>query len=95
RFEVHGDIKLKYLLEKFQENEGLDISMLSHGVTLLYASFFPPKKVKERLEMKITELIEAVSKKPVPAHMKNLILEICCDDKEGEDVEVPYINVKI
>ncbi|KAM9938105.1 hypothetical protein OXX80_002392 [Metschnikowia pulcherrima] len=95
RFEVHGDIKLKDLLEKFQENEGLDISMLSHGVTLLYASFFPPKKVKERLEMKITELIEAVSKKPVPAHMKNLILEICCDDKEGEDVEVPYINVKI
>lgn len=95
RFEVHGDIQLKELLDNFQEKEGLEISMLSHGVTLLYASFFPPKKVKERLSMKITELIETVSKKPVPAHMKNLILEICCDDKEGEDVEVPYINVKI
>ncbi|OBA23534.1 ubiquitin-activating enzyme E1 [Metschnikowia bicuspidata var. bicuspidata NRRL YB-4993] len=95
RFEVHGDVKLKDLLEQFEKNEGLEISMLSHGVTLLYASFFPPKKVKERLEMRITELIESVSKKPVPAHMKNLILEICCDDKSGEDVEVPYINVKI
>ncbi|GEQ72731.1 hypothetical protein JCM33374_g6419 [Metschnikowia sp. JCM 33374] len=95
RFEVHGDITLKELVDHFQENEGLEISMLSHGVTLLYASFFPPKKVNERLSMKITELIETVSKKPVPPHMKNLILEICCDDKEGEDVEVPYINVKI
>lgn len=95
RFEIHGDILLKDLLDHFQEKEGLEISMLSHGVTLLYASFFPPKKVNERLAMNLTTLIKTVSKKELPDHAKNLILEICCDDKEGEDVEVPYINVKL
>lgn len=95
RFEIFGDILLKDLLKHFEEKEGLEISMLSHGVTLLYASFFPPKKVNERLEMSLTTLIKTVSKKELPEHAKNLILEICCDDKEGEDVEVPYINVKL
>lgn len=95
RFEIHGDITLNELLQHFQEKEGLEISMLSHGVTLLYASFFPPKKLKDRLTLKITEVIETVSKKELPPHSKNLILEICCDDQDGEDVEVPYINVKL
>ncbi|KAF3992227.1 hypothetical protein FT663_01254 [Candidozyma haemuli var. vulneris] len=95
RFELHGDITLKELLAHFEEKEGLEISMLSYGVTLLYASFFPPKKVNERLGMKFTELIKTVSKKDLPPHAKSLILEVCCDDKEGEDVEVPYINLKL
>lgn len=95
RFEIHGDITLKELLDHFEEKEGLEISMLSYGVTLLYASFFPPKKVNERLAMNLTTLIKTVSKKELPEHVKNLIFEICCDDKEGEDVEVPYINVKL
>ncbi|PSK36412.1 ubiquitin-activating enzyme E1 1 [Candidozyma pseudohaemuli] len=95
RFELEGDITLKELLTHFEEKEGLEISMLSYGVTLLYASFFPPKKVNERLSMKFTDLIKTVSKKDLPPHAKSLILEVCCDDKEGEDVEVPYINLKL
>lgn len=44
---------------------------------------------------RITELIESVSKKAVPAHTKNVILEICCDDQTEEDVEVPFVCVKL
>lgn len=95
RFEIHGDITLQELLDHFANEKGLEISMLSYGVSLLYASFFPPKKIKDRSTMKITELIKEVSKKEVEPHVHNLILEICCDDKEGEDVDVPYICIKI
>lgn len=95
RFEVTGDITLQTLLDHFQKSEGLEISMLSHGVTLLYASFFPQKKVGERLTMPISKLIETVSKKPLSEDTKSLILEICCDDAEGEDVDVPYVHVKL
>lgn len=95
RFEIHGDITLQELLDHFEQKEGLEISMLSYGVSLLYASFFPPKKVKDRKPLKLTALVKEVSKKEMPSHVKNLIFEICADDKEGEDVEVPYINVKI
>lgn len=95
RFGITGNITLKELLDHFEQKEGLEITMLSYGVTLLYASFYPPKKVNERMGMTLTALIESVGKKELPSYVKNLIFEICCDDKEGEDVEVPYINVKL
>ena len=50
RFEVE-DITLQGFINHFSE-KGLDIQMLSSGVSLLYASFYPPSKVKDRLPMK-------------------------------------------
>ncbi len=37
--------------------------------------------------------MESISKKPIPAHVKSLVLEICVNDRDGEDVEVPYIKL--
>jgi len=50
RFEVE-DVTLQQFLNDFEEI-GLNIMMLSSGVSLLYASFYPPNKVKDRLAMK-------------------------------------------
>ncbi|KAL1957404.1 hypothetical protein VTO42DRAFT_6084 [Malbranchea cinnamomea] len=93
RFEV-DDIPLQDFLRHFEEM-GLEISMVSSGVSLLYASFYPPAKVKDRLPMKMSQLVEHISKKPIPAHQKNVIFEITADDQSGEDVEVPYVMVKL
>ncbi len=93
RFEV-DNITLKELLKIF-EDKGLEITMLSSGVSLLYASFFSPDKLKSRYDLKLSELVEAISKKPVPPHQQNVIFEICADDMSGEDVEVPYIMMKM
>ena len=49
RFEIE-DVTLTEFIEHFKE-KGLDIQMLSSGVSLLYASFYPPSKVKDRLPM--------------------------------------------
>ena len=38
--------------------------------------------------MKFSKLVEFVSKKPLPAHTKHLIVEVMVNDEEGEDVEV-------
>lgn len=95
RFDLKGDITLQELLDHFEQKEGLEITMLSYGVSLLYASFFPPKKIKDRVSMKLTDLIKEVSKKDIPDHVNTLIFEVCCDDKNGEDVEVPYICVNL
>lgn len=95
RFDIKGDIKLSDLIEHFEKDEGLEITMLSYGVSLLYASFFPPKKLKERLNLPITQLVKLVTKKDIPAHVSTMILEICADDKEGEDVEVPFITIHL
>lgn len=95
RFDIQSDIKLKDLIDHFNNKEGLDITMISYDVSLLYASFFPPKKLKDRMEMPITELVKLVTKKEVPSHVKTMILEICCEDKDGEDVEVPYVTIHL
>ena len=44
------DIPLQDFLKHFSD-QGLEISMVSSGVSLLYASFYPPSKVKDRLPL--------------------------------------------
>jgi ubiquitin-activating enzyme E1 len=50
RFEVE-DVTLEQFLEDFSD-KGLEIMMISSGVSLLYASFYPPAKLKDRLPLK-------------------------------------------
>jgi ubiquitin-activating enzyme E1 len=93
RFEVE-DITLQELIDDF-EKRGLSISMLSSGVSLLYAAFFPLAKRKDKYGMKLSELVTTVSRKPIPPHQKEVIFEVVTEDAEGEDVEVPYIKVRV
>ncbi|KAG5928405.1 hypothetical protein E4U42_000701 [Claviceps africana] len=93
RFEVE-DMTLQQLLDYFA-SKGLNIMMLSSGVSLLYASFHAPSKMKERLGWKLSKLVETVSKQPIPAHQKEVIFEMVAEDLDEEDVEVPYIKVKV
>lgn len=38
--------------------------------------------------MRMSDLVEQVSKKPIPSHVKQLLVEVVATDEEGEDVEV-------
>ena len=78
--------------------------MLSCGACMLYSFFLQPKKLAERLDLpyvgiiftdRLSKLCETISKKPTPGYVTALILETCVNDKDGEDVEVPYIRVVI
>ncbi|KAI9893132.1 MAG: E1 ubiquitin-activating protein [Vezdaea aestivalis] len=93
RFEVEN-ITLQEFVDQFKE-KGLDITMISSGVSLLYASFYPASKLKDRLPLKLSELAEKISRTPIPSHQKNVIFEITADDQTGEDVEIPYVMVKL
>ena len=62
--------------------------MVSQGVSMLWSSFIPPKKAQERLSMRMSDLVEHVSKKPIPAWTKNLLVEVMVNDEDDEDVEV-------
>lgn len=51
--------------------------------------------IRKLIYLRISTIIEAVSKKPVPPHVKAVVLEVCVNDAEGEDVEVPFVKYRI
>ncbi|OBZ70160.1 Ubiquitin-activating enzyme E1 1 [Grifola frondosa] len=95
RFEFINDPTLKDILQWFNKQHNLEISMVSQGVSMLWSSFVGKKKSEERLPMRFSKLVEFVSKKPIPSHTRHLIVEVMANDEEGEDVEVPFIVVHI
>ena len=44
---------------------------------------------------RLSQLVETISKKPIPDHQKNVIFEMTVEDQNEEDVEVPYVMLKV
>jgi len=103
RFDVDGtdrqlavtnseEMTLQEFINFFQAKHQLEITMLSSGVSMIYSFFMSAKGKQERMNAKLSEVVEKVSKKRHGSHVKALTVEICCNDKDGEDVDVPYVR---
>ncbi|CAF0891592.1 unnamed protein product [Didymodactylos carnosus] len=96
RFEVETDMTLEELIEYFKREHKIVITMLATGMTVIYSRHFMknPDKAQD-MHKKISELYATNIKAEIPSHVKALVLDVLCDDLEGNDIEdVPYINYK-
>lgn len=92
-----GDLTLKAFIKYILDKHGLTVTMVSYGKSMLYYDFGMglKKDVKKRLKLPLTEVIAKVANVTLDPNDTKIILEIICADDDGEDVEVPYVVVKI
>ena len=48
----------------------------------------PQAKREERMSKPVSEVVKMVGKKEIDPWVQAIVFELCCNDTEGEDVEV-------
>lgn len=90
-----GDITLREFISHFEAEYNLDVSMISHGVSILFSFFANKKKLAERMKMTMSEVAQSVTKKELPPNQLFLTFEIIANDLEtDEEVELPYVKYR-
>ena len=87
---------LAQLIAHLAGEYGVELSMLSSGVTILFSDFMDRKKSQERQSMTLRQIVETVTKRSIPPSQRFMTLEVICQDPEsGDEVEMPVLRFRL
>lgn len=85
---------LQDLLQLFEQQHKLKVSMLSHGSSMLFGFIRKADELQRRMALPLVDLVESVTKRPISPGVKAIVLEALAERIDtGEDVDIPYIRV--
>jgi ubiquitin-activating enzyme E1 len=90
RWIIEEDFTPRELLKYFEDKE-LECYSVSYGPALIYNAMFP--RHKERLDTKLSELVQTVGKVTLPSKRKHFDLVAATETTDGEDIDVPLISI--
>eukprot|EP01039_Chlorochromonas_danica_P005873 gene5873-6468_t len=94
--DIKEELTVSQLMDFLSDSYGLELCMLSSGVTILFSDFMDRKKTAERKNMNLKTLFETVTKKQVHPGQRYLIFELIVNDLDsGDEVEVPYLRYRL
>jgi ubiquitin-activating enzyme E1 len=91
--DLGGDVPLHRLMAHMKEQYGLNVSVVSFGAAMIYfEGVMTKKKLQERLETPLRELVEKVAKVNLSERERVIPLDLSCTNEQGDDVEIPYVR---
>ncbi|XP_054337967.1 ubiquitin-like modifier-activating enzyme 7 isoform X7 [Pongo pygmaeus] len=85
---------LESLLAHLQEQHGLRVRILLHGSALLYSAGWPPEKQAQHLPLRVTELVQQLTRQVPAPGQQVLVLELSCEGDE-EDTAFPPLHYEL
>ena len=79
-------------LVRVLQARSLEAYSISCGQSLLYNNIFP--KHKDRLNKRMSELVQTVAKTEIPAYRRHFDVVVACEDEDGEDMDVPLVSIR-
>eukprot|EP01061_Rhynchopus_euleeides_P014516 TRINITY_DN25124_c0_g3_i1.p1 TRINITY_DN25124_c0_g3~~TRINITY_DN25124_c0_g3_i1.p1 ORF type:complete len:1055 (+),score=516.54 TRINITY_DN25124_c0_g3_i1:80-3166(+) len=95
RFDIDEgkDITLRQFIDLFEERHNLEVSMISAGSCIIYTFFQKQSEKSKRLKMKLSELVQSISKVELPLSTRYINIEVLAD-YDGESATVPSVRYR-
>lgn len=81
-----GDVTLEEFMAYWKNEYGLEVTMLSFGVSMIFSFFANKAKLAERMPMKMSEIVESIKKEKLPENQLFLVFEMVTEDRSEERV---------
>ena len=93
KINIKGPMTVEDFKNHCEKTYNIEISMITYGTATIFSSF--DKSAKDRLNMRLPEAIEKVSKKEIQKYKRFICVGVSGNTKDGVDFLMPDVRYEI